>query len=334
MTLSFWLNITSLSGEWRNIMHISNNNNNCCNSGDRIPAIWVNPNSTNILIVNDLINNPNQYIILEGIQLNTPIYVTITWNDQTITAYFNAVQNKSFTYPLKLINTLPESYFYIGDPWHHQNNGIEIKNFTILNTVLNQEQLSKIYKAQNVINNMWSYPKSIKDWYIIVQNNLVSKWDRLKINSNSNMSVSFWLLIKNNSPEWNNIFHFTNNNVDCCNSGNRVPAVWVYPNNTNLLVVNDLESAPNQYINITGIELNKPTFITITWLNQTVNTYLNNTLQTSFTYNSKFVSTTDDTNFYIGDPWYPQNKGLQIKKFNLYNTALNQDQIKRLYNGV
>ena len=334
MTISFWLNISSLFGDWRNIIHFSNNNNNCCNSGDRIPAIWVSPNSTNLLIVNDLLNNPNQYTTLEGIQLNTPTYITITWDDQTIITYLNTIQNKSFTYPLKFINTLPDSYFYIGDPWHPQNNGVQIKNFVIFNIVLNQEQLNKIYKIQNIINNLWSYPKSIKDWYTIVQNNLVSTWKNLKINSNSNMSVSFSLLIKNNSAEWNNIFHFTNDNVDCCNSGNRVPGVWVYPNNTNLLIVNDLESAPNQYVNITGIELNKPTFIVITWLNQTINTYINNTLQTSFTYNSKFVSTTDETNFYIGDPWYPQTKGIQVKKFNLYNTVLNQDQIKQLYNSV
>jgi len=334
MSISFWLNISSLFGDWRNIIHFSNNNNNCCNSGDRIPAIWVSPNSTNLLIVNDLFDSPNQYVTLEGIQLNTPTYITITWDDQTIITYLNTVQNKSFTYPLKLINTLPESYFYIGDPWHPQNNGVQIKNLSIFNTVLNQDQLNKIYKIQNIINNLWVYPKSMKDWYTIVQNNLVSTWKKLKISSNSNMSVSFWLLIKNNSADWNNIFHFTNNNVDCCNSGNRVPGVWVYPNNTNLLIVNDLESAPNQYTNITGIELNKPTFIVITWLNQTINTYINNTLQTSFTYNSKFVSTTDETNFYIGDPWYPQNKGLQIKKFNLYNTVLNEDQIKQLYNSI
>ena len=44
------------------------------------------------------------------------------------------------------------------------------------------------------------------------------------------MSVTFWIIITETKSDWRNIFHVSNQNVDCCNPGNRVPAMFIKPN--------------------------------------------------------------------------------------------------------
>ena len=333
MSISFWINIKNLSNEHRNIFHFSNDNVNCCNVGNRVPAIWVNPNATTLVIVNDIIDKSNSYFTTDSLTLNTPIFIVMTWKDKTVQVYFNKNLIKTMTYTSSLITTNSDTYFYIGDPWYN-NIDIEIKNFTIFNTALNQEQISKIYAIQNVITNMWIYKKSIPTWMTITQNNLIGKFNQLGIYSNSNMSIGFGLQINTIYTEFRNIFHFSNDNVDCCNIGNRVPAVWIYPNNTNILIANDTKKSPNEFIKVDNNNLGVNSFIMITWSNRTVTTYINSIKIISNTYDSDLIEISKDAMFYIGDPWYKQDGGIKIRKFTIFNSALNQDQINKAYQNA
>jgi len=181
----------------------------------------------------------------------------------------------------------------------------------------------------------WTYPKSNK-WMIIEQNkNPIYKWKDLNISSNSNMSISFLLYISNTYNNWRNIFHISNNNNDCCNIGDRVPGLWIYPKSTRLLLVNDIKMINNnKQVGVStndGIRLNRDCFITMTWSNTTVSIYENGLLKASRDYKLPLIAAIPEASFYIGDPWYKANEGIQIKDFTIYNYVLSQRQIKDMY---
>ena len=149
-----------------------------------------------------------------------------------------------------------------------------------------------------------------------------------------NMSIAFGLQINTIFNLFRNIFHISNDNVDCCNSGNRIPALWVYPNNTNLLVANDIESSANQFIKVDNKIFNSNMFVVITWNTRTVTVYINGVQVITNTYNSDFIIASSNAKVYIGDPWYIQDGGLKIRKFTIFNTTLNQDQVSNIYKEV
>jgi hypothetical protein len=188
----------------------------------------------------------------------------------------------------------------------------------------------------------WTYDKS-KDWMIIEQNkNPIYKWKDLNINSNSNMSISFLLYISNTYNNWRNIFHISNNNNDCCIIGDRVPGLWIYPESTRLLLVNDIKKINNnKHVGANsdvstndGIRLNRDCFITMTWSNTTVSIYENGLLKASKDYKLPLIAAIPEASFYIGDPWYKANKGIKIKDFTIYNYVLSQRQIEYMYKKI
>ena len=331
MTISFWLNIKSINNNsYRNIFHFTNTNQNYGPNGCRVPALWVSPKSTTLYISSDLDNKIDSVFTTSSLTLNIPTFITITWLNNTVKVYFNGNLIKTYTHNSNIIPANPDSFFYIGDPWHPSGD-VEIKNFSIYNNALNQTQISYIYKAQNVITNKWTYDKSVVSWFPITQNNYIGTFGSLGIQSSINMSIAFGLQINTIFNLFRNIFHISNDNVDCCNSGNRVPALWVYPNNTNLLVANDIQSLPNQFIKVDNKIFNSNMFVVITWNTRTVTVYINGVQVITNTYESDFIIASSDAKVYIGDPWYKQDGGLKIRKFTIFNTTLNQDQVSKIY---
>jgi hypothetical protein len=223
MSITFWLEVTKISANDRNIFHVSNDNINCCNKGNRVPGIWILQNLTTLFISNDTIGLPNQTFTVDGINLNNQIFISITWNDKDVYVYFNKNFIKSFTYQQNLVEAIANAYVYIGDQWTEQNEGIKIKNLTLYNYVLSVDQIQQVYNNQNIISNFWEYTLSTNKWYTINNNNLIGKWSTLGINSNANMTISFNILISSVNESFRNIFHVSNNNIDCCDKGNRVP---------------------------------------------------------------------------------------------------------------
>ena len=189
------------------------------------------------------------------------------------------------------------------------------------------EEMDLSFLKRIIDNNVWKYTNSINKWFEIPQNNYVGRWKDLKINSNNNMTIFFWINIKSiNNNSFRNIFHFTNTNKNYEEKGSRVPALFVSPNSTTLYISCNLENEINSVFTTSSLTLNIPTFVTITWLNNTVKVYFNGNLIKTNTYNSNIIPATQDAFFYIGDPWYPSG-GIEIKNFSIYNNALNQTQI-------
>jgi hypothetical protein len=155
MTISFWINITATSGSWRNIFHITNNNNNCCNSGDRVPAAWIVPNTTSILIINSTSANGNSNFSTKNIPANTKTFVTITWSGVTVNVYFNGILNTTYKHSGTLIATIANANVYITDTWHDTPAGFQIKDFKTYNSALSQSNVTYIYNQTSNISSQY-----------------------------------------------------------------------------------------------------------------------------------------------------------------------------------
>jgi len=338
MSISFWLNINTLHGDWRNIFHLSNRNANCCDLGDRAPAAWLTPNGSNILIVNSTTSNSNDVRYTPEIPLNSEQFVTIVWSGRNIYIYINSILKSQTTFNSKLIPADPAAAFYIGDPWHSQNDGVLIKDFSIYNCSLSQDKISLIYKSTLTTQctstiPTWKFQNSLTNWYKIKRNGYNTSWSSLSIDSNKNMSISFWLNITTLYNNWRNIFHLSNRNSDCCNAGDRIPGVWISPGETKMFIVNSTDGNSNEHNFTPALLLKSQQLITIVWRSRIVYIYVNSKLNSQFTYSSTLINAEPNATFHIGDPWYEQNDGLLIRHFSIYNCCLSEANILEIYNS-
>jgi hypothetical protein len=182
----------------------------------------------------------------------------------------------------------------------------------------------------------WTFQDSMYKWYTVKQNGYKTTWPNLGIKNNSNMSISFWLNMNTIFPDWRNIFHFTNTNNNCCNSGDRNPAIWVNPNGTDLHLASSTYSNQwnnyNNYFQTGTLPSKTELFITIVMDVLNVYVYVNGKLQVKKTYSTRPTPANSNTILYIGDPWYNSDGGILIKNFSLYDCSLSSSNVLQLYN--
>ena len=198
---------------------------------------------------------------------------------------------------------------------------------------------NQVYVKSNPIqqctttNPTWRFQDSSMSWYKIKQNGYSTNWGSLNIRSNTNMSISFWLNINTLHPNWRNIFHLTNSNQNCCNNGDRVPAIWITPSGTSMHIRNSTTNNGNDGYDTPPLPLNSQLFITIVWSGTDVYVYVNSILKSQFKFSSPVTPANPSATFYIGDPWHDQNDGLLIKYFSIYSCSLTQVNILSIYNS-
>ena len=148
MSIVFMFHCKAGANQWRNIFHFTNTGNNCCSKGDRIPAMWVYPDGTNRFHIRFSTdsngNDGSDYTINRP--MNTPELVSMVFDDNRYTLYINDVKIHSGTYN-NIVKREQNAIFYIGDPWHYSDNNILIKNFTLYNGVLTEQNVKDIYNG-------------------------------------------------------------------------------------------------------------------------------------------------------------------------------------------
>jgi len=179
----------------------------------------------------------------------------------------------------------------------------------------------------------WVYSPTKNIYYTMTQSTSAQKWSISKIRNSAKMSISFWIIISETNPNWRSIFHVSNQNIDCCNSGNRVPAMWIWPNTTGFAISHSTSTNGNIYPDLAyQVPLNTGVFLTIVFDSTTMVLYANAISQETYTYPSPLISATSDASFYIGaDPWYSTVGGFQIKNLSLYNNVLSAGDVSNLY---
>jgi hypothetical protein len=201
--------------------------------------------------------------------------------------------------------------------------------FLVIYVLMNRykEGLTNITKT-------WKFDQSAK-WHTIKQNGFNIKFKDMGITQYANVSFSFLLKIKNVSNNWRNIFHVTNTNNDWQNPGDRAPSVWIFPDNTTRLHMRFSTNADrNDGLDTSYLpNLYEPVFITMVFNGNNFKHYLNGMLVDSRDYGS-IVPRTPDTILYIGDPWYGQDDGIQVRNFTVYEGALTDADINDIYDSV
>jgi hypothetical protein len=313
MSVSFTINLQNVNSNWRSIFHVTNTNNNCCNIGDRVPAVWITAGAQSLLVVNSISSNGNAHFYSSNLPLNTNIKVDIIWKGQNVKIYFNGLFNTQYNYPSPLAQTNGNANVYIADPWY-STGGFNIQDLTFYNG----QSLTFPVSTNTTSSPTWTYPPSVGKAVALSGNNLATNWSNLNIASNSNMSVSFTINIQNVNGNWRNIFHITNTNNDCCNIGDRVPAIWITAGAQTLHICNSTTNTGNDYRYTNNIPLNTDTKIDIVWKGQNVKIYFNGKLSSQYSYSSPLNPANGDANVYIADPWYSTG-GFTVKDLTFYN---------------
>jgi hypothetical protein len=328
-SISFFYNLNAIKSSWTNIFHVTNTGNNYGSNGDRIPAVWVFPDQTRFHIRMSTNDSINDGIDVEAAPLNNKILVTFLFDNNIFTMYIN--NTKKITKTFNNIATInPSALLYIGDPWHDHNKTVNIRDFTIYNGVLTADQISTIYIGGI---KSWLFSKSI-DWYKVVKNGYSMKMsDTGLLLPAKQYTISFMYNLTELNPDWNNVFHITNTGNNCCVKGDRIPALWVKPNETNFYLKFSTDDDGNDGIDSIEVPLNTKVLITLLFDNNTVTMYMNNDKKASKTFNN-IAPITSNALLYIGDPWYNSNGTINIRGFTIYDTVLSTNQIANNYTTI
>ena len=295
MTISFFIHIIKKSSDWRNIFHLTNTGNNCCNEGDRIPAIWIVPNSTALHIRFSTTNIGNNGIDTKELELNKSIFVSIEFLFGKIVVYFDYVKVADTIITWQhMIKAKPNAIVYIADPWYGETGGFGLQYFGIRNGIDDDFLFTK---GNYITNNTWTFPKS-NGVYTELKVPFLIKWNNLNIKSNSNMTISFYINISSKIDSWRNIFHVTNTGANCCIEEDRIPACWITPNATTLYIC----SNSNNNFYTSDLKLNTNIKIDLIWYSKKLYVFIDDKLDK--TVDTNMVEAVSDATLFIADLWH------------------------------
>ena len=183
----------------------------------------------------------------------------------------------------------------------------------------------------------WYFRKS-KSWYKIKSGvDFINFKDTGFSTNTPEITITFLYNNLMGKDYWRNIFHFTNTDNNCCGVGDRVPAIWVTPDNTNNFHITvSTKNNGNEWFNTNNnIPFSSPVFIGIVVQRNKIQYYINNTLIMTKNYDSDVLNRINKTILYIGDKWHNQDDAsILIKDFTLYDAALTSSQINEVYSSM
>ena len=270
-------------------------------------------------------NTYNEFKLKQGpnkitIVTKVPFLASFYDNNDNVIAY----TNKSWNYSIPLSN-IPKLDPSVPNSFKKMN---QIEGFSFKK---NQFEEFSLTRKEGFVNlTTWNFPNSV-DWYKVVQNGYSIKMAETGIKlPTRDFSISFLYQLTGLNSNWNNIFHISNTGNNCCNAGDRIPALWVFPNDTSFHLRFSTDNNGNDGMDGAPIPLNQITLITLVFNNNTATMYHGNksVLQNSFN-NIHLIQ--PSATLWIGDPWHGNNGTIQIKGFTIYDGALTQGQVNNLF---
>jgi len=322
ISISFWFRSNNNS-TWARIFDFGNGsgNNNIIayiNSGNLGLSVYKGSSSTQYNNVIPSVNDNKWRHILWTLDPSG------VWNLYLNGNLFNIYSKVN--YP----NSISRTYQYIGKSnWKDPYYSGAIADFRIFNSVLSASNVTNIYNAST--SNVWKYTPSIGNFIKLNGGNNVTTWSNLNISSNSNMSISFTINIANVNSNWRNIFHVTSTNNNCCNIGDRVPAIWITAGGQSLHIAHSITNNGNATFNSNAIPLNTNTKVDIVWKDQNVKIYFNGLLNSQYNYPAPLVQTNGSASIYSADPWHSVG-GFMIQDLTFYNGSSIQLSTTKVYN--
>lgn len=353
-SISFWVYQKANYSQWRNIIHVTNSNRNCCAMGDRIPAIWVWPNSGMMHIRRSANGNGNWGTDASGMSGNCIYHQLITFTKEGMKIYRNGVLTGTYNNSPNFA-TSPDARVYISDPWHPSKD-LYVKNIIFWDSTLNEMEAKLLYekyvpiiKTHNSIKVKGNNDPKLSDQqkfnsqFTLRRGLFLGYYGSFGFNAVQDITISFKIKLLNTYIGWRNIFMISNNNLYAggvkgfyygtknnswsgpgSNQGSRLPSMWSVPNSPNLLLCVSSRTTWNQCVNI-PLELNQWATITITRNSS------NNTITANYQYikiapvnktvkikaNSELIPILDDASVWLSNANSVQNDGILISNFEI-----------------
>lgn len=314
MSISFYINISSLNNNWRSILHISNDGGNCCAPGQRIPGIWIWPNQSALHFVFSTIANGNFPINTDAIPLKKDTYVSITISKNEINIYFNGVLNRNVKANAPLIRAIPTATVYSADPFYASDQ-FKIRDLNFANgNIYKVNDTTTVYN--NTTKGSWTFSESDGKWYTLIKGGYFDTWSSLGISSFSNSSISFMINISKVPTEWLSIYHVSNDGENW-GPERRIPGIWLSPNENKIVI--GISTTANNYqealFSNMILPINQDIKIDIMFFKRKCIIMINNNLDLDFTLNGDVIEPIPSAIVYIPDPFHNMTSVVKIKDF-------------------
>lgn len=211
---------------------------------------------------------------------------------------------------------------------------------SILENFVDTANTSKAFEVPTLTK--WSLPESSSSWFKLPgmgsEKTYIYKDFKFPTKTEyDTVSISFLINIVSGLDKYRTIFQFTNTGNNCCNFDDRVPAMFVFPDNTTRFYI---RYSTNKDGN-DGIEPNvnlpmgTPSLITLVFTKTNFNYYINGNLVKSMTHDYIYPRKSD-TKLYIGDHFdgYGNDGNVLIKNFTVYDGALTETDVKNMYDKL
>jgi len=168
------------------------------------------------------------------------------------------------------------------------------------------------------------------NYYNASESKYIVTKDKLKRNGSKEITISGWIYVFGHTGTWINIWHLTPDGENY-NGNSRQPALWLnYRNNKEFFTMNDGVNQKSLGIDESKgkITYNKWHHIVQVVTLRQMKLYIDGKL--TDTYNSSEDFKFNDGQFYIGDKWHIKNH--LIDQVRVFNRALNDNEVERLYN--
>jgi len=336
-SMSFWFYTTSNNFSWRSIFHVTNNNTDCCNLKTRQPAVWLYPNSSEIMVSTGIPSNGNWYTNAAGTLMNNLNHCIISFDKYGYKVYINGGEqygNVRTPNNEQILFTDPNSIVYISDPWYNKDNGknnLYIKNMIFWNATFNEIYASKLYNSylplireENKIKIMGkkqsSDEQSFKSPFKLNKQLTLGRYKDLNLISGNSITISFTINVKKNYSGWVNIIMITSKTFSWYK---RFPGIWLWPDKCSLNICRSTDYFWNEGIMDAPFAMNQDVHFKIVFnaKSKQVILYKNNNWASPIIQqcNGNFIDIADDSRVWLAVSSLGEN--VEISNFEIEGGA-------------
>lgn len=243
--LSLDIKLNGRTAGWTNVIHMTTGGN-CCDRGNRIPAIFVHSNSNRMHITTQIDWDNNRRVDSAVLvdKADTTVVLKQKKEADNNYYYYVHVNGKQHT---KQKNRMPQEWrnvkMYTSDPFYNPAKA-EIKNIIFKNTG-DFAQCSAVCNkklSDPAFQNLQPGPPKSYPTFTPVRNKLIDTIPSIS----KEYKISFEIQPKGKIGGWSNVLHFTTDH-NCCHPGSRIPGIWFYSNSYRLLISSAIDNNGNYY---------------------------------------------------------------------------------------
>jgi len=247
-TVGFTVTPRGIVGGWGNIIHVSATGNNCCNYGDRVPAVWFYPGNLRLHIRDGHTSEGNAGCDPEDqLVVDQATTVRLEINGFFLSVYYNdELKCEAARGDGRSLHD--NARIWLSDDWHDAANA-EVDDVYILPLAPTEGCIDNgacnFDATASADDGSCQFPDAGLDCngdalYVdgvitmFPEATELTAGDPIAVlNLPLDFSVQFSINPTASVGGWGNIIHFTTGG-NCCGYGQRIPGVWFYPGNLRL----------------------------------------------------------------------------------------------------